>query len=372
MTHDFNLMQMHRLIQLRQGLADLEPTSIVYVKVCSDYWENRNEFIQQFAAVPVHHNLVIHVNFEGLSLTHCGLVQVVQRLIEIQGRDVNKIFVFSPNSMHHDAPWPNIYWNEFAVTDEIYRSNLYTIPPVPAVDSALTWAVFVGRRTMPRIKMLFDCNRDQQLRDKCLLSLMNNTLPEIEHFWKRSERYYDAMTDWIEPELQAEFQDWYEQCPIVSVDNYSIHEQYLHNDHGENRNCMPTLSLLSLQDQYRFEVVFETMTRGSTFTPSEKTVRAIMAQKATVTYAAPGFLRCMRELGFETFGELWDESYDQLEGRPRYQAMLDIVRSVAALPPDAQIELYQRSQILCRHNYKKLLELQNAALPDISLSHTSA
>jgi hypothetical protein len=187
---------------------------------------------------------------------------------------------------------------------------------------------------------------------------MNNQVPETEYFWKQSDRYYDNMTDWVEPELQKQFRDWYVDCPVTSVDNYSVQDQYLDTDSGENRNQLPTLSLLGLQSQYLFEIVFETMTLGSTFTPSEKTVRTIMAQKATVTYAPPGFLYQIRKMGFETFGDLWDESYDQLQGLPRYRAMLDIVKSVAAMPLDQQKQLYQHSQELCDKNYKKLLELQ--------------
>lgn len=360
MTTDFNLLQMQRLIHKQQGQpVDIEKLHIVYVTAYGDYWENRDEFVQNFLSVPRDHAVVIHVKFEALSLTHSGIVDIVQQLILTQRRSPHTVFVFSPNSIDQDSPWPNIYWQEFAVSDEITRASRYMVDAVPTIASPKTWAVFVGRRTMPRIRMLFDCYHNTKLHSQCLLSLMKNTVPETVYFWQHANRIYDSIADWIPPQQQQQFLQWYQQCPINSIDNYSVQDQYLDSTAGENRNCAPTLSLLALQNQYLFETVFETMTRGSTFTPSEKTVRAMVAHKPTVTYAPAGFLHNMRLWGFETFHDLWDESYDSLEGPPRYHAMLQIMQSVADMPIAEQIKLYQKAQPICKRNHKRLLEYQN-------------
>lgn len=53
MTVDFNHQQMQQLIaHLRRAPVDIDRVHIVYVTAYSDYWENRNEFVQHFAAVP--------------------------------------------------------------------------------------------------------------------------------------------------------------------------------------------------------------------------------------------------------------------------------------------------------------------------------
>jgi hypothetical protein len=360
MTENFDVVQMRRLIAKHRGIPpDSDKVHIVYIAAYSDYWENRSEFIADFMAVPPDHDLVMHVRFEALSFTASGIVDLVERLIQLQGRDPNTVFVFSPNSIKDDCPWSNIYWHQFRVSDEITRARHYMVPPVPVVQTPRTWAVFVGRRTMPRIKILFDCDQDPDLHDQCMLSLMKNQIPESQVFWEHPNRYYDNIVDWIPSQQVQEFQQWYQQCPIHSIDNYSVQDQYLDQVAGDNRNCLPTLSLLKLQDQYLFEAVFETMTRGMTFTPSEKTVRAIVAHKPTVTYAPPGFLQYMKKLGFETFENLWDESYDQLEGLARYNAIFEIIKSVAALPANQQMSLYQKAQSKCQHNYQQLLRYQN-------------
>jgi hypothetical protein len=54
---------------------------------------------------------------------------------------------------------------------------------------------------------------------------------------------------------------------------------------------------------------------------------------------------------------LWDESYDALEGPPRYQAMMKIVRDIACLPPAEQLKLHQAGQSICQHNRLNLIKL---------------
>jgi hypothetical protein len=99
------------------------------------------------------------------------------------------------------------------------------------------------------------------------------------------------------------------------------------------------------------------MTRGLTFTPSEKTIRTIVAGKPLIVYAPKNFLQQMQQLGFKTFGDLWDEGYDKFEGPDRYKKIMSIVKNVASMPPGQQLELYKISSEICRFNKQHLLKL---------------
>jgi hypothetical protein len=74
-----------------------------------------------------------------------------------------------------------------------------------------------------------------------------------------------------------------------------------------------------------------------------------------VVYAPKNFLQQMRLLGFKTFDNLWDESYDQLEGPDRYRKIINIVQQVAGMPANQQLELYQESRQICSHNKQRLI-----------------
>ena len=346
---DFNLVQIRRALEKELGHpVNPQQISILYTRSWGDYWENKTAFVQQLSQTPQQNFVVIHVGFEGFSLTVSGLVDCVRQHAH------SRVFVFSPNSVVDDSPWPNIFWHEFAVTDEITRAQSYWLPSQPVTKPEFVWALFVGRRTMPRVRALFDCHT--QIPDAVLLSAMNDPSPPSWEFWQHPERVYDQLGDWIASAELQQFEQFYKNWPLISVDNTSVQDQYHSNAVGDNRAMHQVQSLLGQQTRYLFEITLETMTRGLTFTPSEKTIRAITAQKAQVVYAAPGFLKHLRGLGFETWGNLWDEAYDQLEGPCRYRAMWQVIKSVASMTTQQQWNLYQRSQEICKHNANVLTQ----------------
>jgi hypothetical protein len=138
-----------------------------------------------------------------------------------------------------------------------------------------------------------------------------------------------------------------------------VGDQYIKNVVGENRNATLVDSVLSFRNQYLFEITFETMTEGFTFTPSEKTVRTLVAEKPQFVYAAPGFLKGMQNLGFQTFNTLWDESYDNLSGPERFSAMFFVIKNIAQLPAQQKLELYQATRSICQHNRRVLKDWIN-------------
>lgn len=356
---DFNLTQMKRLL-------GKDNVSIVYLHAASDYWIRQEEFCNAFRSVPVTDDIVIHVQFEGLSLTHALVVPAVEKIIEETGRDSDTVYIFSPNAIRTDARWENLFWKQFAFSDEFIRSKTYWCNNTPVENDFKTWALFVGRRTTPRLLALYDIWNDPVLKNNFLLSAMKHPLPETVLIFDQPEKIYDTIDDWlpstIENKIQRilqhnNFRDFCRNLPVDSIDNYSLTDQYTDITHGENRNPVPSKSLIKLGNKYLFELTFETMTRGLTFTPSEKTVRTIVARKPLIVYAPRNFLANLRGLGFRTFGNLWDESYDDLEGPLRYRAMMKIVKEICVLPNTQQLQLYQQSKDICEYNHLHLMKI---------------
>lgn len=58
-------------------------------------------------------------------------------------------------------------------------------------------------------------------------------------------------------------------------------------------------------------VVLETVADGSKIHLTEKILRPIACEHAFLLVAGPGALEYLRSYGFQTFGDFWDESYDQ-------------------------------------------------------------
>jgi hypothetical protein len=254
-----------------------------------------------------------------------------------------------------------LFYNGFSeITDEIYRAQEYLVPSVELdLENLKTWALFVGRKTTARMLGLWHMTHMPDTKDDCIVSLMQEIAPAHMPAWLRSERQYDYIERWKQPDIVPDLDavlDWMKQPPVVSIDGAYVGDQYIKNVVGENRNATLVDSVLSFRNQYLFEITFETMTEGYTFTPSEKTVRTVVAEKPQFVYAAPGFLKGMQNLGFQTFNTLWDESYDQLAGPARFSAMFQTVQRIAKLHANQKLELYQKSRAICRHNRQVLVD----------------
>ena len=109
-----------------------------------------------------------------------------------------------------------------------------------------------------------------------------------------------------------------------------------------------------------YSVITETLGTGRDFFLSEKTIKALYCGRIFVVFAPQYFLRNLRELGFETWEGIVDESYDQEPlDYVRYQrAMLQIMR--LAWLEDPRIS-YHRAQNRLEHNHLQLGTVVNQA-----------
>jgi hypothetical protein len=357
--NDYNLAQMKQLLSK-------ENVSIVYLDAAGDYWIKQQEFSDAFRSVSLADNVVIHVQFEGLSLTHSLVVPAVEKIIKETGRDPSTVYIYSPNSIKTDTVWENLFWKQFRVSDEFSRSKTYWCDSPTVKQDFKPWALFIGRRTTPRLLALYDICEDPVLKNNFLLSVLNHPCPDSHPIFDRPDKIYDKIDDWVavtvENKIQREmyhnnFRIFCKNLPVASIDDYSILDQYSEVIAGENRNTDLPKSLIKLGSEYLFELTFETMTHGLTFTPSEKTIRTIVAEKPMIVYAPQNFLENLRNLGFKTWNDLWDESYDRLEGPERYHAIMRLIREVCNWTRERQLEAYQHSRKICVHNRLLLLKL---------------
>ena len=77
-----------------------------------------------------------------------------------------------------------------------------------------------------------------------------------------------------------------------------------------------------------YSIVAETLGTGNNFFLSEKTIKAMYASRVFVVFGPRHYLKRLHELGFQTFGHVIDESYDdEPVDSVRYQkAMLQVMR----------------------------------------------
>ena len=77
-------------------------------------------------------------------------------------------------------------------------------------------------------------------------------------------------------------------------------------------------------------VVTETVYDDSRIHITEKTFKPIVLQQPFLLVGNRGALKYLRDYGFRTFGDLWDEGYDDLDHEHRIRAVADICQDITS------------------------------------------
>ena len=103
-----------------------------------------------------------------------------------------------------------------------------------------------------------------------------------------------------------------------------------------------------------FEVVPETLYEDAFFI-TEKTVRSISSRTPILVLSTPGFLKKLRSMGFQTFGNLINESYDTEPVLEKRISMLaDQIQSIIDSGSES---FYHASKSILDHNYEVLASI---------------
>lgn len=106
------------------------------------------------------------------------------------------------------------------------------------------------------------------------------------------------------------------------------------------------------------DILSESHVSGTTFYPTEKTVRAMWVKKPFIIFASKNYLDYLHQMGFRSFGDFWSEDYDGYDGKDRFIRMLTLIDNLANTPISKLEQMYWDMQYTLDHNYN-LLKNQN-------------
>ena len=91
---------------------------------------------------------------------------------------------------------------------------------------------------------------------------------------------------------------------------------------------------------------------------TEKTTRALTLGIPFIMISSPYSLKALREHGFKTFGDFWDESYDNIiDWDERYKMIESIVLQLSNYSIEKCNEIYKEMLPILKHNRNRYLEL---------------
>jgi len=293
---------------------------------------NYSEFIG-FLADNQNQHIVVDTNAEGVCLSSIGVYGLLDK------------FTFASVTIITD----NIVEThpEYNITLIRDRFRFLTIPKDTDYGQYHTWnkqklfGAFYNRPTWQRLGLA-----STLLAQYPGMSVVNfRQDPRIED----QRRHFELDRLFLaHPESVKHFGQVYNQFPLI----LEKHEDF-------QVGVLPqtfTDQIAEFYPNFLIELVAETFCTGRTFFPTEKSTKPMLLQKPFITMGPRNFLIHLRQLGFCTFHDFWDEGYDGHEGLHRYVKILELINTLATKSVAELESIYKSMQPVLEHNYRLLVD----------------
>lgn len=115
-------------------------------------------------------------------------------------------------------------------------------------------------------------------------------------------------------------------------------------------------AIISVEDSQSsaIHLVAETVFDQQKIHLTEKIFKPMVMLQPFIVFAGAGALEYLRGYGFQTFGDIWDESYDQISNhQERYQKILDLIRYLSDLDKEKLNQILEQARSIVLHNHQR-------------------
>jgi hypothetical protein len=334
-------------------------TEPIAIEFSGDCWNNPDQFQQQINQHPSGEPLILDMRSEGPSLESLGVTRVINEWLRDRRLPPDSVQLSGFSNPVEFVPYQKV--NCSKISHFFFMGKDYWLHTEPTLEKQLQYlkpfGLFIGRLTISRSVILYKLMRSGtgSVRDQIFASLMKDTQPFPWKLPDKNRYNLEKISDWLPLYDQVDMFNWFEVGHISSVDSKEVKDQFCDPMAWVGTNT----SLLQYYHNFAVEIVCETYTLGNTFFPSEKTIRPLMAAKPIIVYGPRYYLARLREMGFRTYNEIWDESYDLYQGTERWNLMRKTMnRLLECSRADQQIVLTQAYEI-AMYNRQHLAKISN-------------
>ena len=111
------------------------------------------------------------------------------------------------------------------------------------------------------------------------------------------------------------------------------------------------IECLEWYDIFFIDIVCETYFSGRSFYLTEKMARPILTCSPFLVLGPANYLKNLKKIGFKTFANFWDETYDDFDGVMRINAMEKVLNKISLYTLQDLKILYDKIKPILDHNY---------------------
>jgi hypothetical protein len=121
-----------------------------------------------------------------------------------------------------------------------------------------------------------------------------------------------------------------------------------------------------LYDSSLINIITETYFFSNIIHITEKTYKPIAFMQPFILVAAPSSLKHIQDMGFKTFSEFWDESYDlELDHKLRFEKIMSVIKFIASWSEEQRIEFTHNIKDTVEYNVKHLNTMQDTEIDNL-------
>jgi hypothetical protein len=121
-----------------------------------------------------------------------------------------------------------------------------------------------------------------------------------------------------------------------------------------------------LYDTSLINIVTETYFFNKIIHITEKTYKPIAFMQPFILVAAAGSLQHIKDMGFKTFGNFWDESYDQeLDDKQRFRKITALIQSISDWTKEEKTQFTFKVKDIVDYNAAHLNTMQNIEIDNL-------
>lgn len=225
------------------------------------------------------------------------------------------------------------------------RANLKNFPAIKNPSSKPFIADVLLGQPKPHRWIIFNMLKEYNLLDSCLANLAKGTYTDTRFESSANKQYPwgDVVYYKSEPLLRLE-EEPVARYKMMIPNNFFDSGQIVAGKTGKISQMIPH----KIYDNSYISIVCETWYFNDVFFPTEKIGKCLLAGRLFLVASSRYFLKNLREMGFETFSDVIDESYDELkDDESRFYKMMESFKELAK---QDLVKVHQKILPKLRHN----------------------
>lgn len=275
------------------------------------------------------------------------LIPILAHLCKTNNYDMQRIQIFTGNLIQDKKIWPNI---KIIREQEGWFYGAHVKKIIQQKNFQYHFGNFVSNSTWPRL--LLGSYLNCQHSEKTFQTYRRDPTDPGQAVDLDLDQ---LMFNCADPKVLDKVSRFVNHLPIEKEKNLAEHPMTL-LDAGEAGEAVNG-TIMSWYQNFFCDIVTETYFTGKTFFPTEKTMRPLVCGNAFLLHGPVDYLTNLKKLGFHTFSEFWDESYDKWQGYDRYKMIIKIIDDLSRLSKKQLNDLYDKMRPILIHNQQRIENL---------------